>query len=188
MITEDVKKAVEVMKQGGIILYPSDTIWGLGCDALNKKAILKINNLKQRQERKNLIILVASFQEVGLYVKQMPEVVEDLIDSFNRPLTVIYPEARNLPDSLIAEDGSIGIRVVKNELCEALIREMGHPLVSTSANVTGGDTPLTFSMISTHIKNGVDYIVNVRQEKVTEMKPSTIIRVGTNNEFIIIRE
>ncbi|MFO7721917.1 MAG: L-threonylcarbamoyladenylate synthase [Bacteroidales bacterium] len=189
MTAEDViGKAVEVMKKGGIILYPSDTIWGIGCDALNRKAITKVYNLKQRIDKKNLIILVNSLEEVAAYVRKVPEVVHDLIQSVNRPLTIIYPDAVNLPDSLVAEDGSIGIRVVKNQLCEAMIRQLGRPIVSTSANISGGPTPLTSAMISNHIRNGVDYIVNTRQEQVTEMKASTIIKVDSNNDFQIIRE
>ena len=118
----------------------------------------------------------------------MPEVVSDLIDSFNRPLTIVYPDATGLPDNLVANDGSIGIRVVKNEFCEALIRALGHPLVSTSANITGSETPLTFSMIDPYIIKGVDHVVNIRQENVTEMKPSTIIKVINDNDFMVIRE
>lgn len=186
---EDViNQAVNTLKKGGTILYPSDTIWGIGCDALNKKAINKVVALKQRVERKNLIILVTSLEEAALYVKRVPDVVKDLINSFNRPLTIVYPDAANLPDNLVAEDGSIGIRVVKNELCESLIKNLGHPIVSTSANISGSPAPLTFAMISQYIKKGVDYTINLRQEKVTEMKPSTIIKVGNNNEFTVLRE
>lgn len=189
MIREEIiSKAVEVLKSGGIILYPSDTIWGIGCDATNKKAINKVLAIKQRVERKNLIILVSSFEDVANYVKSVPDVVSDLIGSFNRPLTVVYPDAINLPDNLIADDGSIGIRVARNELCELIINKLGNPIVSTSANISGSLAPLTFSMISKYIKNNVDHIINIRQEGVTEMKPSTIIRVGSNNEFTIIRE
>jgi len=189
MTAEDViGKAVKVMKKGGIILYPSDTIWGVGCDALNRKAVAKVCNLKQRIEKKNLIILVNSLEEVARYVRKVPDVVYDLVQSFNRPLTIVYPDAVNLPDALIAEDGSIGIRVVRNQLCEEMIRQLGRPVVSTSANISGSPAPLTFAMISHHIRNGVDYIVNTRQEQVTEMKPSTIIKVSNNNDILVIRE
>jgi L-threonylcarbamoyladenylate synthase len=189
MTTEDpIGKAVEVMKKGGIILYPSDTIWGIGCDAMNRKAIIKICNLKQRIDKKNLIILVNSPAQVAQFVRKVPDVVHDLIQNVKRPLTIVYPDAVNLPDNLIAEDGSIGIRVVKNQLCEEMISRLGRPIVSTSANISGSPAPLTFAMISQHISKGVDYIVNTRQEEVTEMKPSTIIKVGLNNEFQIIRE
>jgi L-threonylcarbamoyladenylate synthase len=189
MTAEDsIRNAVEVMKKGGIILYPSDTIWGIGCDALNRKAITRICNLKQRIEKKNLIILVNSLDEVAKYVRKVPDVVFDLNRSVNRPLTIVYPDAVNLPENLIAEDGTIGIRVVKNQICEEMIRQLGRPIVSTSANISGAPAPLTFAMISNHIQHGVDYIVNTRQEQVTEMKPSTIIKVDSNNEFQIIRE
>lgn len=189
MIGENViKRAVDVLKSGGTILYPSDTIWGIGCDATSKKAINRVLSIKQRAERKNLIILVSSFDEVAKYVKSVPDVVADLFESFNRPLTVVYPDAINLPENLIADDGSIGIRVVRNELCELIINNLGNPIVSTSANISGSPAPLTFSMISKYIKNSVDHIINIRQEGVTEMKPSTIIRVGNNNEFTIIRD
>ncbi len=188
MYEDAVKQVVEVLKKGGIILYPSDTIWGIGCDALNKKAIAKVFALKQRFERKNMIILVTSLEEAAIYVERIPDVVPDLINSFNRPLTVVYPGARNLPENLIAEDGSVGIRVVKNEFCETLIRALKKPLVSTSANVSGMPAPLTYSVISQYIINGVDYVVKIRQENVTEMKASTIVRVDYNNQFTIIRD
>lgn len=185
---EVVSKAVEVLKKGGIILYPSDTIWGIGCDALNKKAINRICRLKRRSEDKNLIILVNSLDQASLYVEKIPDMVPDLIKNFVRPLTIIYPGARNLPDNLIASDGSIGIRVVKKQLCEAIIQELGKPLVSTSANISGNSAPLTYAMISPEIIEGVDYVIQIRQEQVTEMKPSTIIKVGSNNEITILRE
>jgi L-threonylcarbamoyladenylate synthase len=188
MLAEEIKPAVEVMKKGGIILYPSDTIWGIGCDALSKKGIAKVISLKQRFEKKNLIILVNSLEEAACYVKKIPDVVPDLINSFNRPLTIVYPDAVNLPENLIAEDGSVGIRVVKNEVCEMMIRMLGHPIVSTSANISGSPSALTFAMISPYIRNGVDHIVQIRQENVTEMKPSTIIKVHHNNQFTVLRD
>ncbi len=188
MNQQAIQEAVKVLKRGGTILYPSDTIWGIGCDALNKKAITKIYTLKQRFERKNLIILAASIEEVSRYVVKIPDVVPDLIASVNRPLTIVYPEAKGLPDNLVAEDGTIGIRVVKNPFCEELITALGRPIVSTSANISGMAAPLTYSMINPYIVNGVDHIVHIRQENVTEMKASTIIKVEYNNQFTIIRE
>lgn len=188
MIDDEIKKAVDVLKNGGIILYPSDTIWGVGCDALNVKAIKKVEVLKKRGASKNLIILVNSIEEVKRYVKSAPPFVDELIESFTRPLTIIYPDAKNLPDTLISDDGSVGVRVVKNKLCEDLIKGLGKPMVSTSANISGIEPPLTYSMISDYIKNGVDHILNIRQEQVTETKPSTIIKLNNNNDFTVIRE
>lgn len=188
MNEDEVKKAVGVLKKGGVILYPTDTIWGLGCDASNKRAITKVCRIKQRLENKNLIILVTSLEEVKNYVKVVPPVVADLLASVTRPLTIIYPDAKNLPDNLVADDGSVGIRVVKNLFCEALIHALGFPMVSTSANISGSEPPFTYSMINPYIIQRVDHIVNIRQENVTEMKSSTIIRVNANNEFTILRD
>jgi len=188
MFDDTIKEAVKVLKKGGTILYPSDTIWGIGCDALSRKAITKIYTLKQRFERKNLIILAVSLDDVAKYVVKIPDVVPDLIASMNRPLTIVYPEARGLPDNLVAEDGTIGIRVVRNPFCEELITALGRPLVSTSANISGMPAPLTYGMINPYIVNGVDHVVHIRQENVTEMKASTIIKVEYNNQFTIIRE
>jgi L-threonylcarbamoyladenylate synthase len=184
----EVNKAVKALKRGDTILYPSDTIWGIGCDALNKKAINKIYSLKQRFDKKNLIILASNLDQVSRYVLRVPDIVPDLIASMQKPLTIVYPEAVGLPDNLIAEDGSIGIRVVKNLFCEQLISAFGRPIVSTSANIGGMPAPLTYGMINPYIINGVDHIIKVNQEGVTEMKPSTIIRVDYNNQFTIIRE
>jgi L-threonylcarbamoyladenylate synthase len=185
---EEIKEAVAILKKGGIILYPSDTIWGIGCDAQNRKAIGKLFKLKKRDTGKQMIILANSLEEVSRYVKTIPEVVPDLLKIYLRPLTIIYPGAINLPDNLTGKDKTIAIRVVRNTLCESIIHGLGNPIVSTSANVSGNSTPLTFSMIEPEIVNGVDYILQLRQEGVTEMKPSTIIQVEQNNQIRIIRE
>jgi len=185
---EEVKKAVAVLKKGGVILYPTDTIWGIGCDARNRKAIARIFHLKRRDPSKQMIVLATSLEQVAAYVEKIPEVVPDLLRTYNRPLTIIYPGAVNLPDNLIGQDGTIAIRVVRNTLCEAIIESLGNPIVSTSANLSGNITPLTFAMIEPEIIKGVDYVVQVRQEEVTEVKPSTIIKVEANNLITIIRE
>lgn len=188
MYHEEINKAVEILKKGGLILYPTDTIWGIGCDALNKKAIQKVVSLKKRFGRKSLIILTTSLDEVANYVKKIPEIVPDLMNSMHRPLTIIYPGAINLPKNLVGDDGSIGIRVVRNPFCEALIQAFGHPIVSTSANLAGQPAPFTFQMIDPYIVNGVDHVIHVRQENVTETKASTIIKVELNNQFAILRD
>ncbi len=185
---EEVKKAAEILKKGGVILYPTDTIWGIGCDARNRKAVDKIFRLKRRDPMKQMIVLASSVEQVAQYVKKIPDVVPDLLKTYSRPLTIIYPGAINLPDNLIGKDGTIAIRVVRNALCEAIIESLGNPMVSTSANLSGNITPLTFAMIEPAIVKGVDHIVQVRQEEVTEVKPSTIIKVEENNRITIIRE
>jgi len=188
MYHEEIKQAVQILKNGGLILYPTDTLWGIGCDALNKKAIQKVVKLKKRFERKSLIILVTSLDEVANYVKKIPEIVPDLISSMHRPMTIIYPGAINLPKNLMGDDGTIGIRVVRNAFCEALIKSLGNPIVSTSANLSGQPAPFTFQMIDPYLVNGVDHVLRIRQEDVTETKASTIIKVELNNQFTVLRE
>jgi len=183
----DINKALEVLKAGGIILYPTDTIWGIGCDAENSKAIEKIYSLKQRAESKSMIVLVDSSEKLNKYVNFIPDVAWQLIELTEKPLTVIYPEGINLPNNILADDGSIGIRIVNDEFCKNLIYKLRKPLVSTSANLSGQPAPQTFSQIPEAIKNGVDYIVQWRQTETKRATPSSIIKLEKNNVFKIIR-
>jgi len=185
---EEIQKTVKVLKNGGVILYPTDTVWGLGCDALNARAVDKIYKIKKRQESKSLIILLDSFEALNEYVLKVPEIAEDLISSIEKPVTVIYDNARNLPRNISAPDGTIAIRVVRDEFCKNLIAALGRPLVSSSPNISGEPTPLVFSQISPDIMNKVDYCVQLYHDQFNQAKASTIIRLFTNGDYKVIRD
>ena len=184
---KDIENALEVLKKGGIILYPTDTIWGLGCDATNPEAVDKIYKIKNRSNTKSMLILLDSPNKLMDYV-YVPSTAWELIKVANYPLTIIYPEARNLAPNLIAEDGTVGIRIVRDEFCKDLIRAFGKPIVSTSANISGQPAPANFSEISPQIKQQVDYIVRWRQNDTRKFRPSSVIKLGKNNEVQIIRK
>ena len=180
----ELKKAVEVMRKGGVILYPTDTVWGIGCDATNADAIARIYEIKRRVESKSMIVLVDSEAKVEGYVRDIPDVAWDLIEVADKPLTIIYDNARNLPDNLVAEDGSIAIRITKEQFSQQLCRMMRVPVVSTSANVSGEPTPRNFS---DEILNAVDFIVDYRREEEVLPQPSSIIKLGSKGQVKVIR-
>ena len=180
-IRQDVKKACEVMQKGGIILYPTDTIWGIGCDATNAEAVKRVYDIKKRADSKAMLVLVDSSVKVDFYVRDVPAVAWDLIDYATKPLTIIYDGARNLAENLLAEDGSVGIRVTGEAFSKELCFRFRKAIVSTSA-------PANFSEISEEIKQAVDYIVGYRQDEVGHPKPSGIIKLGKGGEVKIIRE
>lgn len=185
---EEIKNAIEVLRKGGAILYPTDTVWAIGCDARNKEAVAKVFKLKKRAEYKSMVTLVCDQTMLNRYVKEVPAVAWDLIDAADEPLTIIYPDARMLAESVIAADGSVGIRIIKDEFCKTLIHRFGKPLVSTSANISGENSPASFNDIKLDIVNKVDYIINLRKKEINNTKPSTIIKVGMNGEVKIIRK
>lgn len=185
---DEIKNALEVLRKGGTILYPTDTVWGIGCDARSKDAVAKVFKIKQRAEYKSMVTLVCDHTMLNRYVKEVPEVAWDLLEAADRPLTIIYPDARMLAENVIAADGSVGIRLIKDEFCKNLIHKFGKPIVSTSANISGEDAPAAFSEIKLDILNKVDYIVNLRQNEQNNTLPSTIIKVDMNGEFKIIRK
>lgn len=185
---EEIKKAVEVMRNGGVILYPTDTIWGIGCDATNEEAVKKVYEIKKRADSKALICLVDSEAKIDFYVKDVPPVAWDLIELSTKPLTVIYDGARNLAPNLLAEDGSVGIRVTNEEFSKQLCFRFRKAVVSTSANISGEPSPRSFADISDEIKNAVDYIVGVRQNEKGGVKPSSIIKLGAGGVVQVIRE
>lgn len=188
MQQEIIKKTLDVLYRGGIILYPTDTVWGIGCDATNEKAVQKIYKIKNREDHKSMLVLIDDALRIPSYIDEMPEIAWDIIELSERPLTIIYPAAKNLAKNLIAEDGSIGIRVSRDEFTKALIHRFKKPIVSTSANISGQPAPSFFDEISEEIKLRVDYIVNHRQDDVTKSVPSGIIKLGVNGEIKIIRE
>ncbi len=185
---EEVHKAVEVLRRGGVILYPTDTVWGVGCDATNEAAVQKIYALKRSVDKRAMTILVASINDVGRYVRRVPDVAWELLELSENPLTLILPGGVGVAPNLIPEAGTIGIRVPKHDFCHALLRRLGRPLVSTSANISGGATPLTFGEIAPEIRRGVDMIVDRRFEGHPTRRPSAIIALGEGGEIKIIRE
>lgn len=185
---EDIKKACEVLSKGGLILYPTDTIWGIGCDATNEDAVRRVYKLKQRIDSKAMLVLIDSTAKLNSYVEEVPEQAWDLIELTTKPLTIIYPQARNLASNLVAEDGSIGIRISTEEFSRKLCERFRKPLVSTSANVSGSPSPAIFDDIAEEIKDGVDYIVKYRQDDISRTPPSSIIKLGLGGLIRIIRE
>lgn len=185
---EDIKIACEVMAKGGVILYPTDTVWGIGCDATNEAAVKRVYEIKKRIDNKALLVLIDNPVRIDFYVDQAPEITWDLIEVADKPLTIIYPNARNLAPNLIGEDRSIGIRITKEEFSKRLCERFKKAIVSTSANISGESTPLNFSEISDEVKNAVDYIVTYRQNDSSKPQPSGIIKVGSGGLIQVIRE
>jgi len=188
VITEEINKTTKVLKAGGTILYPTDTIWGIGCDATNNKAVKKIYKLKKRTKDKNLIVLLDKQQRLTSYLKEIHLIAIDLINSFDKPLTIIFPNAKNLAKELIADDKSIAIRITKDEFCKELINSFGKPIVSTSANISGEPEPIVFSQISQEIINNVDYVVNLKELQIKQFRHSTIVKIEKDREISIIRD
>ncbi len=186
-LNQAVKQAVDVMRKGGVILYPTDTVWGLGCDATNEKAVAKVYAIKQRNDAKALITLTDNENILSYFMKEVPEIAYDLIECADKPLTIIYPNAKNLAPNLLAEDGSVGIRVTREEVSATLCQRMRTPIVSTSANISGEPTPQTFSEITNAIKDQVDFIMPLRQDDNTPHEPSGIIKLFANGTFKMIR-
>ena len=185
---EEVKAAVETLKAGGIILYPTDTVWGIGCDATNEAAVARVFELKRRADSKSLITLVADADMLGRYVKVIPEVAINLLEVNDKPMTIIYPGAMGLAPNVVAEDGSAGIRIPMNDFCVAMIRRFRKPVVSTSANISGEPAPAFYEDIPMEIIDAVDWVADPYLEEGATGEPSQIIQVGLHGEIKIIRE
>ena len=185
-MVKEVNKAVKILKQGGIILYPTDTIWGIGCDASNKNAVLKIYNLKKRAKSKALIILIAEYANLYKLMHRVPPIAYyEMHDK--KPTTIIFDDVKNIANEVSAKDKSTAIRLVKDQFCKELIFQLGNPLVSTSANISGEKNPKIFSEISEEIIKNVDYVVNLRHEEIME-NPSRIIKINNDGVKTNIRE
>jgi len=184
---EEVERTVSFLKAGKTILYPTDTIWGVGCDATNSKACLRVYAVKQRPLNKSLIILVDSVERLKDYVVNVPVIAYDLIKGAKNPLSIIYPESKNLPKAL-SDDKSICIRVVNNDFCKEVIRRLGRPITSTSANLSGQPTAMIYNDISDEVKQAVDYEVQLYHDSFAKPKSSTIIKLNTDNTFEILRQ
>ena len=183
-----VDEAVKVLKAGGLILYPTDTVWGIGCDATNEEAVQRIYTLKQSENKHSMLVLCASADEIVRYVNRAPGIAFEVLEMATSPLTLILPGAVGVAKNLIPDEGTLGVRVPDHAFCQLLLRKLGRPLVSTSANLSGEKTPRTLSEIVPAIVSGVDYVVNPRFEGRPTGKPSSIIAFGENGEVRVIRE
>lgn len=184
----DIDKAVEVLQKGGLILYPTDTIWGIGCDATNAEAVKRLYELKQRADSKSMLVLIDTEAKLQSYVDVVPEVAYDLIELADKPLTIVFEGAKNLAPNLLADDGSVGIRVTAEAFSKQLCQRFRKPIVSTSANVSGNPSPSIYSEIDEQIKKGVDYVVEYRQNDAVKKSPSGIIKLGAKGEVKVIRQ
>lgn len=185
---EDIKKAIDTLNSGGVILYPTDTVWGIGCDATNEKAVEKIYQIKQRSDQKSMLILLDNSNKISSYINEIPDVAWNLIEFSDKPLTIIFSGAKNLAPNIIAQDGSIGIRISDDPFNQNLIQKFRKPIVSTSANISGQISPLNFAEISQEIIESVDYVVKWRQDDFSNSQASSIIKLEPNGEIEIIRK
>ena len=189
---DDLAEALRVLRGGGVIVYPTDTVWGIGCDATNEEAVQRIYALKRRADSKSMLVLIDSPAKLPYYAGEVPDTAWTLLDATNddetsKPLTIIYPHARNLAPNLIAEDGSVGIRITNEPFSKALCAQLRHPLVSTSANISGQPAARCFRGIAQEILDGADYVCRFRRDDDSEHEPSSIIKVNADNTFSIIR-
>lgn len=184
---QDLQAAVEILKRGGIILYPTDTIWGIGCDATNAEAVQRIYALKKREDAKSMLVLVGSEVQLERTVGSIPDAARMLMEVADRPMTIIYDRAYGISPALLASDGSVGVRLTSETYSAQLCRLLGRPVVSTSANISGQKAPSDFVSISDDVKNGVDYIAQYRRTDTAKASPSNIIKVKDNGEITIIR-
>ena len=185
---EAIERAVEVLRSGGVIVYPTDTVWGVGCDATNPEAVQRVYDIKRRADSKAMLVLVDSEAKVDFYVRDVPPVAWDLIELADKPLTIIYDGARNLAPNLLAEDGSVAIRLTREAFSKELCLRFKRPIVSTSANLSGDPSPATFDDIPQAVKDAVDYVCTSRRNDRTPARPSSIIKLAANGEIKIIRE
>lgn len=185
---DDIIKALDVLHNGGIILYPTDTIWGIGCDATNENAVKRIYDIKKRADSKSMLVLMENVNLIERYVREVPEIAYDLIELSEKPVTIIYDGAKNIAPNLIAEDGSVGIRISQEMFTQRLIQRFKKPIVSTSANISGQASAAFFEEISEEIKNAVDYVVQYRQDDKTPHEPSSIIKLSAGGQIQIIRK
>lgn len=185
---KQISKAVEVLKKGGVIIYPTDTIWGIGCDATNPKAVEKVFEIKRRSDSKSLIVLASDTGMINQYVQQIPEIAYQLIELNDKPMTIIYPNAAGLAENVVAEDGSIGIRIPMNDFCIKLIRAFKKPIVSTSANISGENAPQDYGEIAKEILDAADFVADPELEGKSTHKASQILKVGLGGEIEVIRK
>lgn len=186
-LENDIENCLAVLQTGGIILYPTDTIWGIGCNATDEEAVKRIFKLKERPEEKSMVILLADEKEILNYVDHPNLMIFDYIKGISKPTTMIYSCAKNLAPSVISKEGTVAIRLVQDPFCRQLIKKLGKPLVSTSSNISGFPAPRTFADIDIRIKKGVDYVVHHRQDENEPAEPSTIVKVNADGSYVIVR-
>lgn len=184
---EDIREAVDILKKGGLILYPTDTVWGIGCDATNPDAVKRIYQLKKREDAKSMLVLVDSDGMLQRTVADIPEIAWELLDTAVNPMTIIYDHPRGVAPNLIAPDGSLGVRITSERYSSELCRRLRRPIVSTSANISGEKTPKTFAEIADSVREGVDYVAEYRREDNTPHVPSNIIKLSEGGLFTVIR-
>lgn len=187
-IDQDIRAAIDVLRRGGIILYPTDTVWGIGCDATNAEAVARVYALKRRVDSKAMIVLVGTEIALERSVQAVPEVAWQLIDCADRPVTIVYDKGAGVAPNLLAEDGSLAVRLTREDFSQKLCERYRRPLVSTSANVSGNPTPKCFAQISKEILEGVDYVCSSRREETDPSKPSMVIKISDSGEFKILRK
>jgi len=186
-VSDELKEAVRVLRAGGVILYPTDTVWGIGCDATNHKSVERVFEIKRRPSSKSMIVLLDNMGKIPNYVEEMPDVAWDLVKYATEPLTVIYQKGKNLAPNVVGEDGSVAIRITREEVSRSLCRMLCRPLISTSANMSGQPSAATFGQISEEIKAAVDYIVPLRQNEHNMPPPSRIVKLYNDGVFKVIR-
>lgn len=186
-LRDQIKEAAAVVRRGGVILYPTDTVWGIGCDATNADAVRKVYDIKHRADNKAMIVLVPSADDAAFYVEEMPEVAYQLIEYSDKPITIVYDKGVRLAPNLLGEDGTVGIRVTNEAFSNGLCRALRKPLVSTSANISGQPSPAVFPEISQEILDAVDFVVDYRRDDLNRAAPSTVMRLGSGGEFKILR-
>ncbi|MEO6252114.1 MAG: L-threonylcarbamoyladenylate synthase [Ferruginibacter sp.] len=184
---QDIEGSLNVLRKGGLILYPTDTVWGIGCDATHEAAVAKIYELKKRRDGKSMIVLLADEKDITNYVTQPDPRIYDYIKGINKPTTFIYEGGIHLAENMIQDDGTVAIRITRDPFCKMLLKRFGKPLVSTSANISGYPPPAIFEDIDVEIKSGVDYIVQHRQNDLTEASPSAIVKWNADGSLTIIR-
>lgn len=186
-MNEAIKKALDVLRQGGVILYPTDTIWGIGCDATNDEAVNRIYEIKKRNDNKSMLVLLDSIAKLDRYVTDVPDLAYDLIDMSEKPLTIIYEKSKGLSPNISKANETVGIRITDEAFSKRLIEQFKRPIVSTSANISGEASPASFVEVSEAIKDAVDYVVEYRQDN-KKAAPSGIIMLSNNGEIKVIRE
>jgi L-threonylcarbamoyladenylate synthase len=184
----DIEKCIEVLKRGGVILYPTDTVWGLGCDATNAKAVERITAIKQRPDDKSMIVLVNHIDMLSRYVDIIPTAAVDILEYATKPTTIVFDKMMGVAENVVAQDGSCGVRLTTDEFCKKIIRKLNKPLVSTSANISGEKTARNFKQIDEAIKAQCDYVVQFRSGETTLGEPSCIIKLSNNGEVAILRK
>lgn len=188
MYQQEIADIIPILENSGTILYPTDTVWGIGCNAFDENAINKIFTLKQRPKEKSMILLLSDIEMLENYVQRIHPRIYALHDYHERPVTVVYENPKNLPEFLLAEDGSVAMRIAKDDFCKELIQTLGNPIISTSANISGEPSAAIYDEVSDAVKNGIDYLVKHRREDTDKAQPSVIVKLSAKNEFVVLRE